>query len=68
MRMTPDQERRRERFEALIGAMAPVLDFVLAAGDQVARRLGASSAPESFPIRSLESRRSQEGSEPDSST
>jgi hypothetical protein len=35
--MTPSQERMRTRFELLIGAMAPALDLVLAAGDRISR-------------------------------
>ena len=34
---TPDQVRRRDRLETLIGLAAPVLDFVLAVGDRVSR-------------------------------
>jgi hypothetical protein len=51
--MTPDQERRRERFEALIGAMAPALDLMLAIGDRVSRRF-ASAGPQAYPIPALE--------------
>jgi hypothetical protein len=54
--MTPDQERRRERFEALIGAMAPLLDLVLAIGGRISGRKSEPSGPESYPIR-----RHQEG-------
>lgn len=39
-RLTPRQERRRERFEGLISAIAPLLDMVLAAGERVSRRFG----------------------------
>jgi hypothetical protein len=35
--LTPSQERTRTRFELLIGAMAPALDVVLAAGDRLSR-------------------------------
>ena len=36
-RMTPEQVRRREQVESLIGAMAPVLKLVLAAGERLAK-------------------------------
>jgi hypothetical protein len=35
--LTPSQEKLRTRFELLIGAMAPALDVVLAAGDRISR-------------------------------
>jgi len=35
--LTPDQLRRRERVEGVIGLMAPALDLVLALGDRVSR-------------------------------
>lgn len=50
--MTPptiDQQRRRARFEALIGLAAPALDLVLAAGDRLSRLVGP--ADEHIPIR-----------------
>jgi hypothetical protein len=54
-RMTPQQERTRERFESAIGLMAPVLDAMLALGDRVSRRfVPPSSGPEGFPIRALD--------------
>jgi hypothetical protein len=40
-RLSPQQLRRRDRIEGLIGLMAPVLDLVLAAGDRVSRLAGA---------------------------
>jgi hypothetical protein len=40
-RLNPQQLRRRDRIEGLIGLMAPVLDLVLAAGDRVSRLAGA---------------------------
>jgi hypothetical protein len=46
---TPDQVRVRERFEALIGLVAPALDLVLAAGDRVSRAVGPRD--EYYPIR-----------------
>ena len=46
---TPEQVRLRERFEALIGALAPALDLVLAAGDRVSRAIGPQD--EYYPIR-----------------
>ena len=39
----------RERFEALIGLVAPALDLVLAAGDRVSRAVGPRD--EYYPIR-----------------
>ncbi len=36
---TPGQQRTQERFEALIGALAPALDFVLGVGDRISRRI-----------------------------
>jgi hypothetical protein len=39
----------RERFEALIGLIAPALDLVLAAGDRVSRAVGPRD--EYYPIR-----------------
>jgi hypothetical protein len=35
--LTPEQRRARGRIERLIGAVAPVLDLVLATGDRVSR-------------------------------
>ena len=35
--MTPDQLRRRERFESAISLAAPVLNLVLAAGERLSR-------------------------------
>ena len=35
--LTPAQLRTRERFEQLIGAVAPFLDLVLAVGDRISR-------------------------------
>jgi hypothetical protein len=48
--LTPDQERRRRRFEALIGLMAPALDLVLAAGDRASRILEGSHDPEPLAV------------------
>jgi hypothetical protein len=36
-KLTPSQQRKRERVEALIGLMAPALTVVLAAGDRISR-------------------------------
>ena len=36
-RLTPDQQHKRDRVEAVIGLMAPVLNVVLAAGDRISR-------------------------------
>lgn len=35
--LTPEQLRKRERAEALIGLMAPLLNVILAVGDRVSR-------------------------------
>jgi hypothetical protein len=50
MRWTPDQVRLRERFEGVIGLLAPALDLVLAAGDRISRVAGPED--EYYPIRS----------------
>jgi hypothetical protein len=50
--LTPSQERTRDRFEMLIGVMAPGLSLVLAAGDRISRIV----QPEDFdyyPVRPL---------------
>ena len=50
--LTPSQERTRDRFEMLIGMMAPGLSLVLAAGDRISRIV----QPEDFdyyPVRPL---------------
>jgi hypothetical protein len=50
--LTSSQERVRERFETLIGLMAPGLSLVLAVGDRVSRVV----QPEDFdyyPVRPL---------------
>jgi hypothetical protein len=50
--LTTSQERTRERFEMLIGVMAPALSVVLAAGDRISRIV----QPEDFdyyPVRPL---------------
>ena len=46
---TPQQIRMRERFEAVSGLAAPVLDLVLAAGDRLSRVVGPEN--EYYPIR-----------------
>lgn len=48
-RWTPEQVRMRERFEGLIGLLAPVLDLVLGAGDRISRIAGPED--EYYPIR-----------------
>lgn len=48
-RLTPQQVRLRERFEGLIGFVAPALDLVLAAGDRLSRVTGPED--EYYPIR-----------------
>ncbi len=37
---TPQQLRTRARFETVIGAAAPLLDLMLAAGERVSRLVG----------------------------
>lgn len=48
--MTPDQLRRRERVETVIGFIAPALNLVLAAGDRLSR-LVESEDQEYYPPR-----------------
>jgi len=48
-RSTPEQVRLRERFEGLIGLLAPALDLVLSAGDRISRIAGPED--EYYPIR-----------------
>ena len=48
-RWTPEQVRLRERFEGVIGLLAPALDLVLAAGDRISRIAGPEE--EYYPIR-----------------
>jgi len=50
--LTPAQERTRDRVEALIGAMAPALTLVLAAGDRLSR-IVAPEDHEYYPIRPM---------------
>ena len=47
---TPQQVARQRRFESLIGLAAPLLDFVLSAGERVSRVIGPDD--EYYPIRS----------------
>jgi hypothetical protein len=51
---TPQQQRTRARFEALIGLTAPLFDLVLAAGERVSRVVGADD--DYIPIRSAADR------------
>jgi hypothetical protein len=48
-RSTPEQVRLRERFEGLIGLVAPALDLVLAAGERISRVVGTED--DYYPIR-----------------
>lgn len=48
--MTPAQLARRDRIEVLIGAAAPLLDLVLAAGDRISR-IAEPGQSEYYPIR-----------------
>jgi hypothetical protein len=54
-RLTPEQQRNRERVEAVISAMAPALTLVLAAGDRISR-LVQPEDHEHYPARSSEER------------
>jgi hypothetical protein len=50
--LTPSQERKRRRFETLLGIAAPGLSLVLSAGDRISRII----QPEDFdyyPVRPL---------------
>jgi hypothetical protein len=51
---TVEQQRRRARFEAVIGLAAPALDLLLAVGDRVSRLVGRDD--DYIPIRSPEER------------
>ncbi|CAN5180709.1 hypothetical protein BH24ACT23_BH24ACT23_11950 [soil metagenome] len=46
---TPQQVRRRGRFESAISLVSPVLDLVLAAGDRLSRAVGHED--EYYPVR-----------------
>ena len=48
--MTPQQRVWRDRFETLIGLMAPALDLMLNAGDRVSRALAGEDG-DYYPIR-----------------
>ena len=50
MAMTPQQRIWRDRFETVIGLMAPVLDLMLNAGDRVSRTLAGEDG-DYYPIR-----------------
>jgi hypothetical protein len=49
--LTPEQRRTRDRFETLIGLLAPGLNLVLAAGDRLSRIVEPEDA-EYYPVRS----------------
>ena len=49
--LTPEQRRTRERFETAIGAMAPFLNLVLAAGERLSRIVEPEDS-EYYPVRS----------------
>lgn len=55
-KLTPDQQRNRERVEAVIGAMAPALTLLLAAGDRVSRIVQPEDH-EYYPARAVSSER-----------
>jgi hypothetical protein len=47
---TPDQERTRERVEAVISLMAPALDLVLVAGNALSRVVDGPHDPEPLAV------------------
>ena len=49
--LTPEQRRRRDRIETLIGLAAPVLNAVLFVGDRVSRVVEREDS-EFYPVRS----------------
>ncbi len=55
-KLTPDQQRNRERVEAVIGAMAPALTLLLAAGDRISRIVQPEDH-EYYPARAVPSER-----------
>jgi hypothetical protein len=63
---TPQQRRTQERFEGLIGLMAPALDLVLGIGDRISRRIEPTDH-EYQPVRSA-SEPSQLGPGPERSS
>jgi len=52
-KLTPDQQRKRERVEAVIGVMAPALTVLLAAGDRISRIVQPEDH-EYYPARNVE--------------
>ena len=50
-RLTPEQRRRVERVERLIGLAAPALNLVLAAGERLSRIVEPEDS-EYYPVRS----------------
>jgi len=50
-RLTPEQVRKRDRVETLIGVIAPALNLVLAAGERLSR-LVERDDPEYYPPQS----------------
>jgi len=48
--LTPGQQRVREQIEELIGAVAPALDLILAAGERVSRIVEPEDH-EHYPVR-----------------
>jgi hypothetical protein len=50
MAITPEQRRRQQRFESLIGLVAPALDLLLATGERASRILQPGS-DDYYPIR-----------------
>lgn len=63
MPSTPQQAARRDRFEGLIGVMAPFLDLLLSAGDRLSKTVGAED--EYYPIRSAGEAFSLPGASPE---
>jgi hypothetical protein len=64
--LTPQRRRTQERFEGLIGLMAPALDLVLGVGDRISRRIEPTDH-EYHPVRSA-SELSQLGPGPERSS
>ena len=50
MAITPEQRRLQQRFESLIGLVAPALDLLLATGERASRILQPGS-DDYYPIR-----------------
>jgi hypothetical protein len=60
-KLTPDQQRKRDRAEAVIGAMAPVLTVVLAVGERISR-IAQPEDHEYYPARVVNETERRDGS------